>query len=118
MIKHDAFLSYASEDTKFASNIVQSLNSRGFKIWYAPIDLKVGEKLLDSIEKGMNESLYGILLISKTYLQKGWTNYEMDILIRENIEKDRKILPIFLISPTTKALPMQKYLQFSGKYLY
>lgn len=89
MIKHDAFLSYASEDAKLASQIVQVLNSRGLKIWYAPIKLKVGDKLLDSIEKGMKESLCGILLISPSYLEKNWTNYEMDTLIRDNIERKK-----------------------------
>ena len=46
MIKHDAFPSYASEDNELASNLVQALGSRGLKIWYASIDLKVGDKLL------------------------------------------------------------------------
>lgn len=95
MIKHDAFISYASEDTELASELVRSLEARGLNIWYAPIDLKVGDKLLDSIEKGMKESMYGILLLSPAYLDKGWTKYEMDILLRDNIEKNRKILPIW-----------------------
>lgn len=92
---HNAFLSYASEDTEFASDIVRALEARGLSIWYAPIELKVGDKLLDSIEKGMKESVYGILLISPAYLKRGWTNYEMDTLLRDNIEKNKKLLPIW-----------------------
>jgi len=95
MINHNAFLSYASEDTELASDIVRALEARGLSIWYAPIDLKVGDKILDSIEKGMKESVYGILLLSPAYLKKGWTNYEMDTLLRDNIEKDKKLLPIW-----------------------
>jgi len=95
MIKHRAFLSYASEETELASKLVQGFSSRGIKIWYAPIELKVGDKVLDSIEKGMKETEYAILLISRNYLNKGWTKYEMDVLIRESIEKNRKILPVW-----------------------
>lgn len=95
MTIHRAFLSYASEETELASKLVQGFSSKGIKIWYAPIELKVGDKVLDSIERGMKESEYAILLISNNYLNKGWTKYEMDVLIRENIEKDRKILPIW-----------------------
>lgn len=94
-MKYDAFTSYAGEDTKLASEIVGGLKSRGFKIWYAPIDLKVGAKLLDSIETGMRDARAGILLISKNYLRKGWTNYEMDTLLRQAIEQDKKTYPIW-----------------------
>lgn len=95
MMKYNAFLSYASEDSQFASEIVGGLKSRGFTIWYAPMQLKVGQILLDSIEKGMCESRSGILLVSSTYLRKGWTNYEMDTLIRQSIEQQKKLFPIW-----------------------
>ena len=91
----DSFLSYAGEDTQLATEIAGALKSRGFRIWYAPFDLAVGDKLLDSIEKGMMKSRSGILLISPSYLDKGWTNFEMDTLIRQNIESDKKIFPIW-----------------------
>lgn len=95
MITHDAFLSYATEDTEIASALVQGLTSHGLMIWYAPIELKVGDKLLDSIERGMNESLCGVLLVSPAYLSKGWTSYEMDTFIRANIENNKKLLPVW-----------------------
>lgn len=95
MKNYDSFLSYAGEDKEFASEIVGALKSKGIKIWYAPIDLCVGEKLLDSIEKGISQSNSGIMLISSAYLNKGWTNYEMDTLIRQNIEGNKSIFPIW-----------------------
>jgi len=95
MKKFDSFLSYANENEDFARELVGALKAKGFNIWYAPINLEIGEKLLDSLEKGMNESHSGILLVTEDYLKKGWTNYEMDILIRQNIENDKKIFPIW-----------------------
>lgn len=95
MANYDSFLSYAEEDTKIAFEIVGALKANGFRIWYAPIELSVGDKLLDSIEKGMINSSSGILLISPDYLHKVWTNYEMDTLIRQNIDNDKKIFPIW-----------------------
>ena len=95
MISRDAFMSYAGEDTPTAKTIVSGLETRGFNIWYAPVDLKIGQKLLDSVEEGMNSSRSGILLISKAYLVKGWTNYEMDTLIRQSIEGEKNLFPIW-----------------------
>jgi hypothetical protein len=93
---YDAFLSYAGEDEKTASEIAGALRSHGFKIWYAEDSLKVGDSLLDAIEAGMSRSRAGVLLISKTYLSKRWPNAEMDVLIREYIEKKRVIFPVWL----------------------
>lgn len=92
---HDVFISYAIEDNNFASDIAYGLKNNGFNIWFAPLSLKVGEKLLDSIEKGLNESRTGILVLSQDYLSKNWTSYEMNILVRQNIE-GKKLLPIWL----------------------
>ncbi|MEX2477551.1 MAG: toll/interleukin-1 receptor domain-containing protein [Gracilimonas sp.] len=95
MEKFDTFISYAGEDKQFANEIVGALKAKGFKVWYAPIELTVGNKLLDSIEKGMSKSKSGILLISSHYLEKGWTNYEMDTLVRQHIEISKNIYPIW-----------------------
>jgi hypothetical protein len=95
MEEYDAFISFATEDSDFATEIAFELKRNGLSVWFAPISLKVGEKLLDAIEKGLDSTKYGILLISDHYLEKGWTNYEMDILIRQSIEKNKTILPIW-----------------------
>lgn len=93
--KYDSFFSYAGEDEKISSEIVGALKAVGFRIWYAPVNLMPGEKLLDSIEKGMAQANSGMLLISQAYLNKGWTNYEMDTLIRNHIENEKKVFPIW-----------------------
>ncbi|EGR1126215.1 toll/interleukin-1 receptor domain-containing protein [Vibrio cholerae] len=92
---NDSFISYATEDNDFAANIAYGLRANGLSTWFAPLSLKVGDKLLDSIEKGLSESRCGILLITRPYLEKKWTAYEMDILVRQHVEGDKKILPIW-----------------------
>ena len=96
MTMHDVFISYATEDNDFASGIAYGLKANGLSVWYAPLTLKVGNKLLDSIEKGLQLSRSGLLIVSEAYLAKGWTSYEMDILIRQHIEGSKKILPVWL----------------------
>jgi len=57
----DAFLSYAEEDEKIALQIVGGLKANGFYIWFAPLNLKPGNRLLDSIEEGLKGSYKSIL---------------------------------------------------------
>lgn len=90
-----AFLSYASEDEALAREIAGGLKSHGFDVWYAKTSLKVGHILLDEIEKGMTNATAGILILSNAYLKKGWTNYEMDTLIRQHIEDGKLLLPVW-----------------------
>ena len=95
MARFSVFISYVSEDTSLASEIAGGLKANGITVWYDKFALKVGDQLLDSIEDGLKESKAGILLISTFYLQKGWTNYEMDTLIRKSIEQGSKLLLIW-----------------------
>ncbi|HEY2292564.1 MAG TPA: toll/interleukin-1 receptor domain-containing protein [Thermoanaerobaculia bacterium] len=90
-----AFLSYAGEDRSFVDQLAGALKARGFKIWHADSVLEPGDKLLESIERGLADSAYGILLISPDYLRKGWPQYEMDILVRQHIEHGKRLFPIW-----------------------
>ena len=91
----DAFISYATEDERCASEIVGILKSRGFSVWYAPIVLKVGDTLLSKINEGLAVARSGILLVSSVYIKKKWTNYELDVLFRQHIENEKRIYPIW-----------------------
>ncbi len=93
---HDVFISYATEDNDFASDIAFGLKANGLNVWFAPVSLKVGDTLLDSIEEGLKASRCGILIISKNFLAKQWTDFEMGVLVRQHVESKKKILPIWL----------------------
>jgi len=92
---YDVFISYALEDSQFAAELAGGLKSRGIRVWYAGFELKVGDNLLDSINRGLEGSKCSILLISSQYLKRGWTNYEMDVLIRQSIETKKQIFPVW-----------------------
>jgi len=96
MKSFDTFISYASEDETYAKELATGLQENGFRIWFAPLLLKVGDKLLDSIERGLRESRTGVLIITPNYLNKNWTSYEMDILIRNHIENHKTLLPLWI----------------------
>ncbi len=92
---YDAFISYATEDEEYANELAGALRYRGFSVWFAPLSLEVGDRLLDSINAGMNSSMCGVLLLSPAYVSKKWTDYEMDVLHRQHIEIDKKLLPLW-----------------------
>ncbi|MGN7875925.1 toll/interleukin-1 receptor domain-containing protein [Roseateles sp. 22389] len=92
---YHVFISYATEDEQFASELANGLKWYGLSVWFAPIALKIGSRLLDSINAGLIASEYGLLLLSPTYISKKWTSYELDVLHRQHIEENKRLLPIW-----------------------
>jgi hypothetical protein len=92
---YDVFISYATEDEAYAEKVANSLKSLGFKIWFAPATLKVGDSLLSSINAGLSASKYGLLILSAEYMSKSWTEYELNVLHRQYIESDKKLFPLW-----------------------
>lgn len=96
MIKpYHLFISYASEDEAYASELAKDLRYLGINTWFAPLSLTIGDKLLDSINAGLMASEYGLLLLSPQYIAKNWTSYELDVLLRQHIEANKKLLPLW-----------------------
>ncbi|MCG7850974.1 MAG: toll/interleukin-1 receptor domain-containing protein, partial [Methanosarcinaceae archaeon] len=48
-----------------------------------------------SIDKGLAESSYGLVIISTHFIKKRWTEYELRGLVAREMSEDRVILPIW-----------------------
>lgn len=92
----DVFISHASEDKEaFVRPLAASLARLGVKVWYDEFSLRVGDSLSRSIDRGLAESRYGIVVVSPHFIAKPWTDYEFRGLIALEIERGRVILPIW-----------------------
>jgi hypothetical protein len=47
------------------------------------------------IDKGLAGSRFGIVVLSRAFLQKNWTQYELDGLVSREMEGTKVILPIW-----------------------
>lgn len=96
ILKYDVFLSHASEDK---GNLVRSLSALlkafGVKVWYDEFSLKVGDSLSRSIDKGLSGSNYGVVVLSKFFVKKDWTDYELRGLLAKELGKGKVILPVW-----------------------
>jgi hypothetical protein len=72
-IGYDAFICHASEDKKsIARPLAAALDELRFRVWYDEFELKVGDSLRQSIDKGLVNSRYGIVILSKAFFAKDW----------------------------------------------
>lgn len=95
--QYDFFISHASEDKEeFVKPLAETLESMGVRVWYDEFSLKVGDSLTKSIDQGLINSKFGVIVLSKAFMKKQWTNYEFKSLVsREMHHGEKVILPIW-----------------------
>jgi len=95
-IGYDAFISHASEDKDdLVRPLAQLLKDYGFRVWYDEFELEIGDSLRESIDKGLVNSRYGIVILSLKFLNKNWTKYELNSLVAKEISGNKVILPVW-----------------------
>lgn len=93
-----AFISHSSNDKdSIARPIAEGLSKLLCPVWYDEYSLKVGDRLRESIEKGIKECKRCILIITPNYLANlGWAKTEFDgVFSKEHIFLEDCILPIW-----------------------
>lgn len=95
-IGYDAFICHASEDKdRFVRPLAQALTSMGYRIWYDEFELRVGDSLRQSIDRGLASSEYAIVVLSRAFFRKNWPQYELNGLTAREIEGRKVILPVW-----------------------
>jgi hypothetical protein len=90
----DVFICHAHEDKVFVDSLAKALRDAGLKVWYDDFELAVGDSLRMSIDRGLVRSRFGIVVLSKSFFEKRWTQYELDGLVEKDLER-KVILPIW-----------------------
>jgi len=72
-----------------------ALQTVGLNVWYDEFEMKIGDSLRRKIDKGLANSRFGIVVLSKDFIKKGWTNYELDGIITKAVTGEQIILPIW-----------------------
>jgi hypothetical protein len=92
----DVFICHASEDKEaVARPLAEALQKRGLRVWYDEFTLKMGDSLRRTIDRGLNESTYGIVILSKAFFIKEWPQKELDGLDARERDGKKVILPIW-----------------------
>ena len=95
-IGYDAFISHASEDKeKFVKPLASALTRLDYRVWYDEFELRVGDSLRQSIDKGLVNSRFGIVVLSPGFFSKNWPQYELNGLTAREMDGHKVILPIW-----------------------
>lgn len=94
--RYDFFASHAWEDKgEFVASLVSALKSLGASVWYDDFSLRVGDSLRRSIDRGLANSRFGIVILSENFFRKEWPARELDGLTAMEVAGKARILPIW-----------------------
>ena len=93
---YDVFISHASEDKEtIVRELASSLRLEGLEVWYDDFTLRVGDSLRQKIDDGLRSSRVGLVVLSPSFMRKGWTNYELDGIVTRAVSGEQVLLPIW-----------------------
>ncbi len=93
----DVFICHATEDKDvFVRALADELRRRTLRVWYDEYELRVGDRLLDAIDRGLANSKYGVVVLSQAFFKKEWTRTELNALANREVDGHKVILPVWL----------------------
>lgn len=94
---HTCFISYSSKDQAFAERLYADLQSHNVRCWFAPEDLKIGDKIRVRIDESIRTYDKLLLVLSEHSVESNWVEYEVEVAFaKETIGKSTVLFPIRL----------------------
>jgi len=75
---YSCFISYSSKDEAFAKRLHADLQDRGVRCWFAPKDLKIGEKIRQTLHDSIRLYDRLLLILSEHSLASTWVESEVE----------------------------------------
>lgn len=95
---HSCFISYSNRDTEFATQLYEKMRAANIQVWFAPEDVRSGQKLYDQIDRAIRLHDKLIIVLSENSLDSEWVMTEIRKARKAEIaDKRRKLLPIRLV---------------------
>ncbi|MBN1606026.1 MAG: TIR domain-containing protein [Polyangiaceae bacterium] len=98
---YDVFICHSSDDKdSLARPLAEKLRECGLVVWYDETRIAPGSSLRETIERGLERSRYGVVVLTPTFLAKTWQSDGSASWTREEVEallckSPGKILPVW-----------------------
>ena len=118
--KYKMFLCHSSDDKSFADRLANDLQKSKIPVWFDKWNIKVGDSIVDEIDKGIKESDYLGIVISSSSLNSDWVKKELNAAIVEELKKKKVVVLPILIDDVWDKVPIflreKKYADFKISY--
>lgn len=92
---YSCFISYSSNDEVFVRKLYNDLQSNNVTCWFAPVDLKIGDRIRSRIDDIIKEYDKLLLILSESSIKSQWVEQEVETALElERREQKTKLFPI------------------------
>ena len=92
------FISHASQDRKFVDRLYEDLQNKGVRCWFAPEDMKIGDRIRDTIDQQIRLQERVLVVLSVASITSPWVENEVEAALEE--EERRPERPTVLVPIT------------------
>jgi hypothetical protein len=89
---YSCFISYASNDEDFARRLHADLQDKGVRCWFAPEDMKIGAKILDTLDEAIRLRDKVLLIPSEAAITSDWVEDEVTKAFEEERQRGRLVM--------------------------
>jgi uncharacterized protein YjbI with pentapeptide repeats len=94
---YSCFISYSTKDQEFSDRLYADLQNKGVRCWFAPHDIKGGEKIHEQIDEAIQIHDRLLLILSDHSINSEWVRTEISkARKRELREKNSMLFPLRL----------------------
>jgi len=94
---YSCFISYSTKDEEFAKRLHSDLQANGVRCWFAPEDLKIGDKFRTRIDESIRIYDKLLLILSENSIASSWVEEEVEAALeRERLQNRLVLFPIRL----------------------
>ncbi len=89
---YSCFISYSTKDQAFAERLYADLQNKGVRCWFAPEDLKTGDKFRVEIDHKIRLHDKLLLIVSEDSINSAWVEKEVETAFEKEQETGEPVL--------------------------
>jgi hypothetical protein len=89
---YSVFISYSSADQAFAERLHAGLQAKAVRCWFAPEDLKIGDKFRSRIDESIRFHDKLLLVLSRDSIPSQWVEKEVETAFERERRENRVVL--------------------------
>ena len=89
---YSCFISYSSKNHDFAVRLHADLQAKGVRSWFAPEDLKIGDRILDRIDREIRVYDRLMVVLSEHSIGSDWVETEVQAALEKERQRKQTVL--------------------------
>jgi uncharacterized protein YjbI with pentapeptide repeats len=89
---YSCFISYSTNEQDFADRVHADLQSKGVRCWFATQDMRIGDKILDTIDSAIRLRDKVLLILSEHSINSAWVEDEVTKAFEEERKRGQMVL--------------------------